>query len=837
MDIIRKNKGNFLIVIVMLLFIASFNFIFDTADGKNAYGMTRSKYSWDNNVNDKTLNRKNGTPYGTGSGQLVCTTYVSWALHNLYKVIGYPSGGIVTTHYNWLRNNAKRVCTISSPSLYKKYKKRIKPGDIVVYNTGSNFRGIWVHIAIVGGDSRTLHHAISSGVSYKYTVGGWLGEAADVRKQAASCKVYRLLSPKEGKLTVTKSASKNIKIVSKLKNYSLKGAVYKVYKKKSKHEVHTFKTDEKGKSHTWTAKPGTYYIKETKAPKHFKKDKKWYKVILKPGEKRTFKASDMPLFTKSGFLLRKMSENTKKPLQGAIYEVKYYDNDHNQIKGKPVKKWKIKTDINGYADLGNNEHLAEGSPFRDEKKEVVLPFGTYSYREVKAPEGYELDNKTYTAKQVNDVKYNIKNVSDKSITPEIKTRAMDENTNSNILSFGNNTKVSDRIKYYNLEKGESYTIKGRIVNKATEKTQSSSGKPVISEKTFTPKERDGEITLNYLLDSRKLSGKTLVIFEELYFKGEKIASHCDKFDSKQTLYSPHIKTKALDDCTKDSITQLSKKTTVIDKVKYSNLNPGENYKIYGTIVDKKTGKPVLNSKGEKITGEKIFRAETSDGEAEVQFDLNTEYLAGKTTVIFEKCFYNNKLIAVHHDIKDKNQTVKIPSLRTKAKINTGENNPGDEKGFVSVVDRVKYYNLIAGKSYSISGILMDKESGKPLLSAENKTIKAEKNFIPKGSKGDLEIEFKVERKVLRGKRVVVFEDCFLNNIKIASHADINDKDQTVEMEHVIPEAKDKQKEKTNSHGVQTGDKSTLWKFIILLISTQILLAGIIFTKFLKTTIR
>lgn len=832
-DIRKKNKKNLLIVIAVLIFILCTGFL-PRDDSNISFALARSGYCWGSKVNDKALNRKNGISYGTGNGQLVCTTYVSWAVHNLYKVIGYPRGGVVTTHYNWLKNNAEHVCTISNPSAYKRYKNKVKPGDIVVYNTGNNFNGIWVHVAIVGGDSRTLHHAISSGVRYKFTLGGWLGTAADVRKQASSCKVYRLLAPETGKLTMTKAVSRDKSIVGKLNNYSLKGAVYKVYKRKSGSAIHTFKIDKKGNTHIWKVKAGTYYIRETKAPKHFKLDKTWYKVTVKPGKTGVFKAKDVPLFTKSGILLKKTSADKKKPLSDAVYEIKFYDNDDNNTKGKPVKVWKIKTDENGCGNLKNSKHLLTGNPFKNDKKEILLPFGTYSYREVKAPDGYQIDKKTYVSGQINDVKYNLKNVSDVKLTPKLKTEAQDKGTNSNILSFRKDAEITDRVNYYNLDVGKNYVIKGSIVDKATKKVINTNGKPVTAERSFTAEKESGEISLDYSFDAMRFRGKTLVIFEELFFEGKKVAEHRDELDAKQTLYSPAVKTNAAGNKTLMQITDLSRESIIVDKVKYSNLIPGKEYKIAGVLMDKNSRKPILDKNGKKITGGKLFRAERPDGEIEIEFQLDSEELAGKTTVVFEKLYYGNNVIAIHEDINDKNQTVRIPKLKTKAKTGSSVIGAKPEEEFISIVDTVKYSNLISGKRYTVSGTLIDKNTGKPLLNSNNEKIKSEKTFVANASNGEIDIEFKVEKSIARGKSIVVFEDCYYENVKIASHSDIKDKNQTVHFENKrVKEENHKPKITSQNNRVKTGDKSTIWKYVILLISAQLLLAFILLSKFLK----
>ena len=143
---------------------------------------------WGKDVTDRKLNSRNGTPYGIGRGELVCTTYCGWAVHKYYGIKRYPAGGFVRTHNAWMAAHARKVCNIRSPSEYARKQKKIQAGDIVCFNTGRNFRGVWMHIAIVGGDRRTLHHAVNSGVSYRYTLYGWLSYL----DQAKSCKIYRL---------------------------------------------------------------------------------------------------------------------------------------------------------------------------------------------------------------------------------------------------------------------------------------------------------------------------------------------------------------------------------------------------------------------------------------------------------------------------------------------------------------------------------------------------------------------------------------------------------------------------------------------------------------------
>ena len=121
-----------------------------------------------------------------------------------------------------------------------------------------------------------------------------------------------------------------------------------------------------------------------------------------------------------------------------------------------------------------------------------------------------------------------------------------------------------------------------------------------------------------------------------------------------------------------------------------------------------------------------------------------------------------------------------------------------------------------------------------MLNSNNEKIKSEKTFVANTSSGEIDIEFKVEKSIARGKSIVVFEDCYYENVKIASHSDIKDKNQTVHFENKrVKEENHKPKITSQNNRVKTGDKSTIWKYVILLISAQLLLAFILLSKFLK----
>ena len=97
---------------------------------------------------------------------------------------------------------------------------------------------------------------------------------------------------------------------------------------------------------------------------------------------------------------------------------------------------------------------------------------------------------------------------------------------------------------------------------------------------------------------------------------------------------------------------------------------------------------------------------------------------------------------------------------------------------VTIVDTVRYSGLTAGKTYKLSGVLMDKATGEP-LTVDGKQVTAEKEFTPKAETGTEELSYTFSASALAGKSVVVFEDLYEGENKVASHAKIDDEGQTV----------------------------------------------------------
>ena len=238
--------------------------------------------------------------------------------------------------------------------------------------------------------------------------------------------------------------------------------------------------------------------------------------------------------------------------------------------------------------------------------------------------------------------------------------------------------------------------------------------------------------------------------------------------------------------------------TLEDVVEYKHLVPGKEYTVKGVLMDKATGEPLLIDEKE-IRSETTFTPDEPTGEVIVSFEFDARYIKKDTDiVVFESLYSKDKELAVHADIEDEGQTVtvKIPEIGTKASVDGKKEFTAN--GDITIDDVVSYKNLTAGKEYTISGVLMDKSTGKAFL-VDGKEIRSEVTFTPETADGEVTVSFTFDGSVItKNTEVVVFETLYRDETEIAVHADIDDKDQTVTI-HPQPEP-----EKP-----QTGDNSNI----------------------------
>ena len=81
---------------------------------------------------------------------------------------------------------------------------------------------------------------------------------------------------------------------------------------------------------------------------------------------------------------------------------------------------------------------------------------------------------------------------------------------------------------------------------------------------------------------------------------------------------------------------------------------------------------------------------------------------------------------------------------------------------------------------------MDKETGNPLL-INDKTVEDEITFTPEERCGELEMSYRINTAGLGGKKLVVFESLYRDEELLLEHKNINDVDESIEVELPAPD--------------------------------------------------
>ena len=386
--------------------------------------------------------------------------------------------------------------------------------------------------------------------------------------------------------------------------------------------------------------------------------------------------------------------------------------------------------------------------------------------------------------------------------PLIFTSVKDKDTDSHMSLAGSDVTLTDTVAYRNLVPGKTYTISGTLMDQRTGKAVTVNGKSVTSSADFTPDTADGETKVDFHFNTKGLDDTTVVVFEKMFYGKAEIAAHEDINDKGQTIYIPSVKTTAIDEKTATKLTLAEKDIHIVDKVAYRNLVPGEKYTVTGTAIDKTTGETLKDDAGKDVTAKASFKAEKANGTVDVEFVFDGSTLAGKTVVMYENIYYNNKLVGVHADISDEAQIIYVPSVKTAATDTKTETKLTYAEKDIKITDTVEYTNLIPGKTYKVTGTAMDKKTGKVIKDADGKAVTSEAEITPETADGKVDVDFIFDGSNLAGKTIVMFEEIRYENRLVGVHADINDEAQTIYVPAIATEALD---EVTGIHLSNAGD--------------------------------
>lgn len=270
-------------------------------------------------------------------------------------------------------------------------------GDLIAYGTA--------HLAVALGWKDGELWTIDGSSGY----GGWVihkyrGYASSGGTKGYFSKLYKV-PPMNKKIGV--SVKKNSSLPDCTNGNSLYGlsATFGVYTSADGNEstrIATIQTDANGNGSATgisvSPSVNTVYVKELTAPTNYRlSDTSIHAVNVSSGNGSTA-FTDEPLNDPAIITLTKVDSEGKEnaaSLEGAEFTINYYDTLDSTDGRTPTRTWVIKTlhdtTSNAYVAYLDDAHLVSGTPYRNSLGDIVLPLGTITIQETKAPNNYTTD--------------------------------------------------------------------------------------------------------------------------------------------------------------------------------------------------------------------------------------------------------------------------------------------------------------------------------------------------------------------------------------------------------------------------------------------------------------
>ena len=401
--------------------------------------------------------------------------------------------------------------------------------------------------------------------------------------------------------------------------------------------------------------------------------------------------------------------------------------------------------------------------------------------------------------------------------PWIGTRALGVKTQDNVIPANEKVDVDDISDYHFLEAGKTYTMKGVIKDPETGKAyKQPDGTYSLGHKVFTVSEdksgyASAEVRTPFVLDTTGLDGKDVVVTEYLFEGSDdtdikinedgtvdetgvvkthtgRLVKHDDLTSKSQTLSIPKIGTTALGVETETHYLHASGIQKFKDIVNYENVLPGKTYDLLAVVMDKSTGKPLLDVDGKKVTATASYAPTEKNGSAEVIFTCDTSKVnfRDKAIVLFEDLYYNKIHLTAHADITDEGQTLYFPDV-TSVLIDT---KTGSHKALyskqMSFNDELNLTKLPVNEELTIKDVLMNTRTRKP-VQMDGKEITAEKKQTFESSTATVKLPFafdgtKTDLMAEDGTLADIVAFVYVYDSKgnlIASEEDLTNTDQTI----------------------------------------------------------
>lgn len=293
---------------------------------------------------------------------------------------------------------------------------------------------------------------------------------------------------------------------------------------------------------------GKITVKETSAPDGYLPDTKTHELTV---------GADMADQTIAVFELTPSDEFTEQVKRGDLELVKVGAGDYSRLGNVPFKitskttgeSHTIVTDANGYASTasGWNAHTYDtnagtsesgiwfGSSGPDDDKGALI-YDTYAIEEQRCDSNADRD--PIPAFDITVYKDSVKidlGTLVNSEGPKIGTTATDADDGDHEAVADEEVTINDVVTYTNLTPGKEYKLTGKLMDKETGEAVLIDGEELVSEVAVAPGSANGSETVTFKFNGAELSGRDVVVFEDLTSEDVEVAAHADIDDEGQTV--------------------------------------------------------------------------------------------------------------------------------------------------------------------------------------------------------------------------------------------------------------------------------------------------------------
>lgn len=577
-------------------------------------------------------------------------------------------------------------------------------------------------------------------------------------------------------------------------NYTLKGAVYGLYKtsddaQKNINKVHEFVTDEKGNTEEFKVSVGAYYIKEIKPSKGYLLDASAQipqLIRVTANQSSLYTSNEQPDADPMPIRIEKINTinpGSTKGLEGAEYTYRYYDVDpavytsSESLKDvKPTRSWTIKTMLEPDPDPAraakgykvaiarfDDKHFVSGDEFyRHSDNTTRIPLGVFTIEETNAPRDFARDTNIYYGKVTQDPK-----TFEAVETLEGKTGTFELNKGDG-TQFENPQRIELVIQKINAE-----TLPEGVTNHGT------------------LEEAEYDI---YALDASTKESKIKVAHAVTDKDGKAVVTKADNGDilHPNTYYiketkAPNGYTLDMGDNGKDGFRKIECpiKEKNVEVFRYTVNSPEKPTitKIHKTDISK----GVKELKGAKLqvidaNGKAVDEWTSEDKPHDIIGLHNGKYILREIEAPYGYETANDVEFTISNDkvLTEVSMDNKPIEMKTTANADSTKSHTGTYSKTEKIIDKVSYKNLVKGREYTVTGTLMDKKTGKEFLDKDGNKITSSKTFVAEDVNGTVEIEFVFDAsEIEKGSSIVAFEKLYKDGKEIQVHEDINDENQTV----------------------------------------------------------